>query len=59
MIEWIDPDTHGGLKNINAETMEFETDLDTFKADAACVVLASVQEQLHSQLVSLMVTGRL
>ncbi len=38
MVEWLDPDTHGGLKNINAETMEFETDLDTFKADAACVV---------------------
>ena len=40
MIEWIDPDTHGGLKSINAEKMEFETDLDTFKADAACVVPA-------------------
>ena len=38
MIEWIDPDTHGGIKSINAETMEFKTDLDTFKADAACVV---------------------
>jgi NADPH-dependent 2,4-dienoyl-CoA reductase/sulfur reductase-like enzyme len=38
MIEWIDPDTHGGIKSINAETMEFETDLDIFKADAACVV---------------------
>ena len=36
MIEWIAPDT--GLKSINAQTMEFETDLDTFKADAACVV---------------------
>jgi len=40
MIEWLDPDTHGGIKNVNAETMEFETDLDTFKADAACVVPA-------------------
>jgi len=40
MIEWIDPDTHGGIKAINAEKMEFETDLDTFKADAACVVPA-------------------
>ena len=38
MIEWIDPETHGGIKSINAETLEFETDLDTFKADAACVV---------------------
>ena len=40
MIEWIGVDTHGGLKNINAATMEFETDLDTFKADAASVVPA-------------------
>ena len=40
MIEWIGVDTHGGLKNINASTMEFETDLDTFKADAASVVPA-------------------
>ncbi len=40
MIEWIDPDTHGGILNINADTMEIETDLDTFKADAACVVPA-------------------
>jgi len=40
MIEWLDPDTHGGILNVNAETMEIETDLDTFKADAACVVPA-------------------
>jgi len=40
MIEWIDPETHGGIKSVNAETMEIETDLDTFKADAACVVPA-------------------
>ena len=40
MIEWIGPDTHGGILNVNAETMEIETDLDTFKADAACVVPA-------------------
>ena len=38
MVEWIDPATHGGIKNVNAETMEIETDLDTFKADAACVI---------------------
>ena len=41
MIEWIDADTHGGLNNINVSKMEFETDLDTFKADAACVVPVS------------------
>ena len=40
MIEWLDPDTHGGIKNINAATMEIETDLDTFKADAASIVPA-------------------
>ena len=40
MIEWLDPETHGGLKSVNPETMEFVTDLDTFKADAACVVPA-------------------
>jgi sulfide dehydrogenase [flavocytochrome c] flavoprotein subunit len=40
MVEWIDSETHGGIKNVNAETMTIETDLDTFKADAACVVPA-------------------
>jgi len=40
MIEWLNPDTHGGIKNINVATMEFETDIDTFKADAASVVPA-------------------
>ena len=40
MIEWISSEDHGGLKNVNASTMEFETDLDTFKADAACVIPA-------------------
>ena len=40
MIEWISADTHGGIKKINTSTMEFETDLDTFKADAASVIPA-------------------
>ena len=40
MIEWLDPETHGGIKNINVDTMEFETDIETFKADAASVVPA-------------------
>ena len=40
MIEWINAETHGGIKKINASTMEFETDLDTFKADAASVIPA-------------------
>ena len=40
MVDWIDPETHGGIKSVNGDTMEFVTDLDTFKADAACVVPA-------------------
>lgn len=40
MVEWIAPDAHGGIKNVNPDTMEIETDLSTFKADAACVVPA-------------------
>ena len=46
MIEWISADTHGGIKKINAATMEFETDLDTFKADAASVVPAQKAGQI-------------
>lgn len=40
MVEWIAPDAHGGIKNVDPGTMEIETDLSTFKADAACVVPA-------------------
>ena len=40
MIERIGSDTHGGIKNVNPETLEIETDFDTFKADAASVVPA-------------------
>lgn len=40
MIEWLGPDIHGGIKSVNPETMEIETDLETFKADAASVVPA-------------------
>ena len=40
MIEWIDPQAHGGIKNVDATKMEITTDLDTFKADAACVIPA-------------------
>ena len=38
MIQWISVADHGGIKNVNPDTMEIETDLDTFKADAACVI---------------------
>ena len=40
MVEWIGPESHGGIKSVNHETMEIVTDLDTFKADAACVIPA-------------------
>ena len=40
VIEWIDPEMHGGIQSINASKMEFVTDLDTFTADAACVIPA-------------------
>jgi len=40
MIEWLDPETHGGIKSVDATKMEFITDLDTFKADAASVIPA-------------------
>jgi len=40
MIEWIGSDVHGGIKNVNPDTLEIETDFDTFKADAASVVPA-------------------
>ncbi len=40
MVEWIDSETHGGILNVNPETMEIVTDLETFKADAACVIPA-------------------
>jgi NADPH-dependent 2,4-dienoyl-CoA reductase/sulfur reductase-like enzyme len=40
MIEWIGSDLHGGIKNVNPDTLEIETDIETFKADAASVVPA-------------------
>ena len=40
IVEWIDPEIHGGIQSINVSKMEFVTDLDTFTADAACVIPA-------------------
>ncbi len=40
MVEWIPASVSGGVKNVNPDSMEFKTDIDTFKADAACVVPA-------------------
>ncbi len=38
MVEWIGSDTHGGIVSVNPQTLEIETDLDTFQADAATVI---------------------
>lgn len=38
MVEWIGSDVHGGITNVNPDTLEIETDFDTFKADAASVI---------------------
>ena len=40
MVEWIPASISGGVENINMDTMEIVTDIDTFKADAASVVPA-------------------
>ena len=40
MIEWIPASISGGVKNVNLDTMEIETDIDTFKADAGSIVPA-------------------
>ncbi len=41
MIDWMPLSTLGGLKGIDTSTGEFKTDLDTFKADAGCVIPAN------------------
>ena len=38
MVEWIGADFHGGIKNVNPDTLEVETEDETFKGDAASVV---------------------
>lgn len=38
MVEWIGSDTHGGISNVNPQTLEVETDFDTFKGDAASLI---------------------
>lgn len=40
MIEWIPASISGGVTNVNMDTMELETDIETFKAAAASVVPA-------------------
>lgn len=46
MIEWLGPDMHGGIERVDAHTMEIVTGLDTFKADAACVIPAQRAGQI-------------
>jgi len=40
MIEWIASDVHGGILSVDPQKLEVETELDTFKGDAASVVPA-------------------
>jgi len=40
MIEWVPASIHSGIENVNTETGEITTGLDTFKADAASIVPA-------------------
>ncbi len=40
MIEWRSTDFSGALKNVNPETMVIETEDESLKADAACVIPA-------------------
>lgn len=40
MIEWSSTGLVGEIKNVNPETMEIETEDESFKADAACVIPA-------------------
>ena len=40
MIDWSSTDLIGKVKNVNTETMVIETEDETFKADAACVIPA-------------------
>lgn len=46
MIEWIPASLHGGIKSINPDTGEIETDLDVFKADVANVIPAQSAGQI-------------
>ncbi len=31
MVEWMGPDVHGGIKNVDVKAGKVETDLDTFE----------------------------
>ena len=40
MVEWLPAEVTGALEDFNPETMEFTTEIDTFKADVANIVPA-------------------
>ncbi|MEP2971424.1 MAG: FCSD flavin-binding domain-containing protein [Hyphomicrobiales bacterium] len=40
MVEWLGPDTHGGILNVDTDNMTVETDFDTFEADAMSIIPA-------------------
>jgi hypothetical protein len=40
MIDWIPMEMVGGIKSVNPKTMQVETEFESFKADAACVIPA-------------------
>ena len=42
MIEWQDPNMHGGVKGVDASTMEVKTDLETYKAALVNVIPAQM-----------------
>ncbi len=48
MVEWFAPSVHGGIKNVDHRAMTIETDIDTFKADAACIVPANTAGKIAS-----------
>ncbi len=46
MVEWIPASIHGGVKSIDPSTGTIETDLDTFKADAANIIPAQAAGEI-------------
>ncbi len=42
MVEWMDPNMHGGLKEVDSKAMTVKTDLETIKADLVNVVPAQM-----------------
>ncbi len=49
MIEWIPASTSGAVQNVDMDTLSFETDLETFKADAANIIPAQVAGRIAHQ----------